>query len=55
MPFKNVPDVFVPSGKVNHYLRDQIFGHCVRQAHYPLDYFRDAIPLVGKMKPGDHP
>jgi hypothetical protein len=55
VPLKNVFDVFVPSGKVRSLFEPLNFGRCFRQIQDPLNYFIDAMPLIGNMKTGDHP
>ena len=49
---KNASDVFVPVGKIKHYLCKKIFGRRIRQVHYALNDFRYAMRAAGNMKAG---
>jgi hypothetical protein len=49
---KNASDVFVPFGKIKHYLCKKIFGRRVRQVHYALNDFGYAMRAAGNMRAG---
>jgi hypothetical protein len=55
VPLKNVPDVFVPSGKIRPLFAPLNFRPPCPASSLCAELFYYAMPLIGNMKPGDHP